>query len=171
VAQSLGGDTAPIVCSRVPSTMLVRVAGMVPSPGESANEMLANTGYRREEQDDSSSLAIFYPDVPPALAKEALAKGRKQSDTPGNEPWPLKAWPEVPTRFLLCRHDRMFPAKWLRRVVRERLGVTPDEIDSGHTPALSRPTELADRLEAYRTGMSAGPRSGGAGIPRPRGSH
>jgi hypothetical protein len=25
----------------------------------------------------------------------------------------------------------------------------PDEIDGGHTPALSRPHVLADRLEAY----------------------
>jgi glycosyltransferase involved in cell wall biosynthesis len=37
----------------------------------------------------------------------------------------------------------------LRGQTRERLGITPDEIDGGHTPALSRPHELADRLEAY----------------------
>jgi hypothetical protein len=157
VAQSFGGYTAPIVCSRVRSTLLVLVAGMVPSPRESANEMFVNTGYRREAQDDSSDLAIFYHDVPPALAAEALARGRKQSETPGKEPWPLSAWPNVPTRFLLCRNDRLFPAKWLRRVVRDRLGITPDEIDSGHTPALSRPRELAERLEAYRAEVSASP--------------
>jgi hypothetical protein len=56
---------------------------------------------------------------------------------------------------LLCRNDRFFPASWLRRVVRDRLGVTPDEIDSGHTPALSRPKELAARLERYRTDSSS----------------
>jgi pimeloyl-ACP methyl ester carboxylesterase len=155
VAQSFGGYTAPIVCSRIPATSLVLVAAMVPSPGESAHEMFANTGYRGEKQDDSSELAIFYHDVPPELAAEALARGRRQSETPGNQPWPLKAWPDVPTRFLLCRQDRMFPAKWLRGVVRDRLGIAPDEIDSGHTPALSRPKELADRLEAYRTGVPA----------------
>ena len=157
VAQSFGGYTAPIVCSRVPSILLVLVAGMVPSPRESADEMFVNTGYRREAQDDSSDLAIFYHDVPPALAAVALARGRKQSATPGKEPWPLAARPDVPTRFLLCREDRLFPAKWLRRVVRDRLGITPDEIDSGHTPALSRPGELAERLEAYRADVSASP--------------
>jgi len=62
---------------------------------------------------------------------------------------PLPAWPDVPTRFLLCRDDRFFPAEFLRRVVRDRLGFTPDEIDGGHCVALSRPRELADRLEAY----------------------
>ena len=49
----------------------------------------------------------------------------------------------------MCRDDRLFPAPFLRRVARERLGITPDEIDGGHTPALSRPKELAARLEAY----------------------
>jgi len=39
------------------------------------------------------------------------------------------------------------------RVARERLGIDPDEMESGHLPALSRPRELAERLEAYRTGL------------------
>jgi hypothetical protein len=56
----------------------------------------------------------------------------------------------VPTRFLLCRDDRMFPAGWTRRVVRERLGIVPDEIDGGHYISVSRPQELAERLESYR---------------------
>jgi hypothetical protein len=29
-------------------------------------------------------------------------------------------------------------------------GIVPDEIDSGHTPALSHPSDLVRRLEAYR---------------------
>jgi len=65
------------------------------------------------------------------------------------EPLPLEKWPDVPTRVLLCRDDRLFPAPFLRRVAHERLGITPDEIEGGHTPALSRPKELAERLEAY----------------------
>ena len=64
-------------------------------------------------------------------------------------PWSLAAWPDVPTRFLLCRDDRFFPADFLRRVVRQRLGITPDEMDGGHLPALARPQELAQRLLAY----------------------
>jgi hypothetical protein len=65
----------------------------------------------------------------------------------------MPPWPDVATRFLLCRQDRFFPAEFLRRVVRDRLGpvgVTPDEIDSGHLPAFSHPKELTERLEAYR---------------------
>ena len=94
----------------------------------------------------------FFHDVPPDVVAEAFARGeRRQSGTPFKRPWPLKAWPDVPTKFLLCRDDRFFPAAFMRRVVRERLRITPDEIDGGHLPALSRPKELADRLDSYRT--------------------
>jgi pimeloyl-ACP methyl ester carboxylesterase len=67
-----------------------------------------------------------------------------------DQPWPLSAWPKVPTRFLVCRDDRFFPAGFLHRVVRDRLSITADEMDGSHCVALSHPKDLADRLEAYR---------------------
>lgn len=149
VGQSFGGYTAPLVCARLPASLLVFVAGMIPAPNESAEEMFANTRYEQEQQDDSSDLAIFYHDVPPKLAAVAMSKGRKQTEKPWTEPWPLAAWPRVQTRFVLCRNDRIFPAEWARRVVRDRLGIVADEIDSGHCPALSRPRELADLFGAW----------------------
>jgi len=155
VAQSFGGYIAPIVCDRRPAKLLVLVAGMVPSPGESAEEMFANTNYKQQAQKDPSTRAVFYHDVPSRLATEALARGRDQSGTPGKEPWPLAAWPDVPTRYLLCRNDRFFPPQWVRQVVRDRLHMTPDEIESGHCPALSRPRELAERLESYRAAYTS----------------
>jgi pimeloyl-ACP methyl ester carboxylesterase len=75
VAQSFGGYIAPIVCDRILARLLVLVAAMIPAPGESAEAMFANTGYAPAEQDDPSDLAIFYHDVDPTLAAEALAKG------------------------------------------------------------------------------------------------
>ena len=115
----------------------------------------ANTGFdqaaRRSGVDYGDEIAVFYNDVPGALAAEAMRHARTQADRPGQEPWPLDAWPDVPTRYLLCSDDRFFPADWMREVVRERLGIEPDEIASGHCPALSRPRELAGRLESYRT--------------------
>jgi pimeloyl-ACP methyl ester carboxylesterase len=150
VAQSLGGFTAPIVCDQVPVKLLVLVAPMIPAPGEAPADYWVNTRYGeevRESYDDP--IALFYQDVPPELASEALKRGREQSEARMGEPSPLKSWPDVLTRVLLCRHDRLFPADFIRRVARERLGITPDEIGGGHTPALSRPKELADRLLAY----------------------
>jgi pimeloyl-ACP methyl ester carboxylesterase len=163
VAQSLGGFTAPLVCERVPVDLLVLLAAMVPRPGEPPADWWANTGWeqaRREQAErdgrptdgDFDVMAEFFHDVPPDVVAEAMARGeRGQSGAPFEKPWPLRAWPQVPTRFLLCRDDRFFPADFMRRVVRERLGFTPDEMDGGHLPALSRPLELVDRLEAFRT--------------------
>ena len=67
--------TSPQSCERVAARLLVLVAGMVPSPGESAEEMFADTGYKQEEQDDPGDRAVFYHDVPPRLAAEAIARG------------------------------------------------------------------------------------------------
>jgi pimeloyl-ACP methyl ester carboxylesterase len=162
VAQSLAGFTAPLVCERLPVDLLVMLAAMVPSPGETPDEWWGNTGYlqARREQDerdgrptggDFDVMTTFFHDVAPDVVAQAMARGeRDQSGAPFAKPWPLPAWPDVPTRFLLCRDDRFFPAEFMRRVVRQRLGITPDEMDGGHLPALSRPKELVERLEAYR---------------------
>jgi hypothetical protein len=48
------------------------------------------------------------------LAEEALCKGWPQSETTSGGPFPLGAWPDVPTAAILCRHDRLFPVAWLR---------------------------------------------------------
>ena len=68
--------------------------------------------------------------------------------------WPLEAWPNVPTRFVLCTEDRFFPPEFFRRLVADRLKITPDEIKSGHCVALSRPTELAGLLDGYASAPS-----------------
>ena len=72
----------------------------------------------------------------------------RQADRPFGEPWPLDAWPRIPTRVIAARHDRLLPLPFLVRLSEERLGVTPGVVDSGHLPALARPAELADRLHA-----------------------
>jgi pimeloyl-ACP methyl ester carboxylesterase len=74
--------------------------------------------------------------------------------TPMHQPWPLAAWPDVPTRVLASRDDRLFPAAFQRRVSRERLGLDADEIGGGHLVALSRPRKLVERLESYRRAIS-----------------
>jgi pimeloyl-ACP methyl ester carboxylesterase len=161
VAQSMAGFTAPLVCERLSVDLMVLLAAMVPLPGEAPGAWWANTGWedaRREQaRRDGRSVdgefdvvSEFFHDVPAAVVQEALARGeRKQSGTPFEKPWPLAAWPNVPTRFLLCLDDRFFPVEFMRRVVRERLGITPDEMDGGHLPALAHPKELAERLDAY----------------------
>jgi pimeloyl-ACP methyl ester carboxylesterase len=149
VAQSLGAFTGTLVCERVPVELLVLVAAMVPRPGESPGDWWSNTGHVFPEPFDPE--VVFLHDVPADVAAASLPHVREQSETPFQKPWPLAAWPAVPTRFLLCRDDRFFPAEFQRRVVRDRLGIVPDEMAGGHLPALARPDELVARLEAFRS--------------------
>jgi pimeloyl-ACP methyl ester carboxylesterase len=147
VGHSLGGFTAPLVCARREVQLLVLVAAMIPSPGELLEDWWANVGYEESGFDD-----VFYHDVPAELASEARSRERDESAQALRQPWPLKAWPDTPTRYLLLRDDRMFPAVWARRHARERLGIDPDEMDGGHYVTLSRPRELTDRLLDYGGG-------------------
>jgi pimeloyl-ACP methyl ester carboxylesterase len=160
VGQSFGGFTAPLVADRVPVAMLVLVAAMIPAPGEKPEDWFTNTGYRPARRDDGEASGrdplASYHDVPRALAEEAVRRQRSQSGTPGRSPWPLEAWPTVPTRFVLCTQDRIFPPDFMRRIARERLGITPDEIAAGHCVALSRPKELADMLVRYTNAAATG---------------
>jgi hypothetical protein len=151
-AQSFGGFTAPLVAARIPVEMLILVAGMLPAPGEPPEEWPANTGFdevMRRQAQRYAGQDLIYHDVPPALAEQARRRSRDQSGTPGHAPWPLEAWPRVPTRFVLCTEDRFFPPAFMRQVVADRLGVVPDEIAAGHAVALRRPKELADLLASY----------------------
>jgi pimeloyl-ACP methyl ester carboxylesterase len=152
VGQSMGGLTAPIVCTRIPVDLLVLLNAMVPRPGESGGEWWSVTGRAPPRAaaagqagwplDDDDA---FLHDVPP----EVLATGPTefaQSGTPFAEPWPLERWPDVPTRVLAGRDDRFFPLAFQRRVAADRLGLPVDEVPGGHLVALARPAELADRL-------------------------
>jgi pimeloyl-ACP methyl ester carboxylesterase len=144
VGHSLGGFTAPLVCERTQVDLLVLVAAMIPSPGELFSDWWTNTGYEGTGHED-----LFYHDVPPDLAAEARRRERDETSKVLEQPWPLEGWPDTPTRYLLCRDDRMLGADWARRHARERLGIEPDEMDGGHYIVLTRPREIADRLTAY----------------------
>jgi pimeloyl-ACP methyl ester carboxylesterase len=161
VAHSFGGFTGPLVCARIPVRALVLVTAMIPAPGEPPSDWWSNTRHDEagREPGEMDDMATYYHDVSPELAAEAMRRARNHpSERAYSEPWPLAAWPDVRTHFLLCRNDRLFPAEWMRGVVQDRLGIAPDEIDSGHCPMLSHPAELARRLEAYAASdEAAGP--------------
>ena len=159
VAQSMGGLTAPLVCARLPVELLVLVNAMIPLPGETGGDWWTVTGQRdarvaywqREgiAGDPDDDAVMYFHDVPADVTAVAMSQELAQSGRPFEEPWPLAAWPDVPTRVLTARDDRVFPVEFQRRVAEKRLGLVPDVIPGGHLVALSRPIELADRLEDY----------------------
>lgn len=168
VGHSYGGFTAPLVADRVRAAALVLVAAMIPAPGETPAAWWENTGYGQAVAEQSAldggltgsddPYIAYYHDMPRALAEEALSKARDESEVAYNTPWPLDAWPAVPTKAIVCSEDRLFPPRFMRRLVAERLGIVGDEIAAGHYVTLSRPRELAGLLAGY-----AGPPAGAPG--------
>jgi pimeloyl-ACP methyl ester carboxylesterase len=162
VAQSMAAFSAPMACRRAGVALLVLVAPMIPAPGETPGEWWEGSGQAaaqrandlRAGRDPDAPFDVrttFFHDVPEEVVAEAFARSEpRQSGTPFGEPWPLDAWPDVPTRVLAGRHDRLFPLDFMRTLAEARLGVAADVIDTGHLPALSRPAELAERLESHR---------------------
>lgn len=160
VAQSMAG-LSPLVCACHPVRLLVMLNAMVPAPGETGHDWWAVTGHEEALAEqatrdgvagtDMTDLAtLFFHDVPADVTAEAMARGEpEQSTRPFDDPWPLSAWPDVPTRVVQGADDRFFPLEFQRRVVRERLGIPVDVVPGGHLVALSRPVELAGQVEAY----------------------
>ncbi|NLG23596.1 MAG: alpha/beta hydrolase [Actinomycetales bacterium] len=142
VAQSMGGLSAPLVCDRLDVRELVLLNAMIPRPGETGHEWWTATGFSLGEPMDT--MRHFFHDVPEEVTREAMAMGEPdQTDRPFEDPWPLPAWPDVPTRVLTGSEDRFFPPDFQERVARERLGLPVELVPGGHLAALSRPEEIA----------------------------
>ncbi|MDQ2960720.1 MAG: alpha/beta hydrolase [Candidatus Dormibacteraeota bacterium] len=170
VAHSLAGFTAPLVADRLRISMLILLNAMVPMPGESAGSWWADVGHEKARAEyyareglelpaEFDPFEAFFHDVPTDVLKEVIAMGEPtvRFDTLFSEPWPLDAWPGVPTRFLQASSDRFFPLEFQRWVVSERLGIPVEVMPGGHMVALSRPADLAERLERIRAGTSDDP--------------
>lgn len=167
VAQSLAGFSAPLVWERLVVDLLVTLNAMIPRPSETGNEWWSSTSQGQAQRayfatiglptvDATDDKVVYFHDVPPEITAEAFQRPEPaQSMTPMEQPWPLAAWPDVPTRVLIGRDDRLFPASFQARIARERLGIEGDAIDGGHLVALSRPRELVERLETYRLQVTA----------------
>lgn len=160
VAQSLGGFSAPLACERVQVDFLVLVNAMIPEPGETGEAWWSSTGQpaaQREYlaeigvslEDGEDPRVVYFHDVPADVVEEAFRRGEPaQSWTPMTQPWPAAGWPRVPTRVLVSKDDRLFPAEFQRRVARQRLGIDVDVVPGGHLVGLSHPSALAERLVA-----------------------
>jgi pimeloyl-ACP methyl ester carboxylesterase len=164
VGQSMGAFTAVMACERVPVDLLVLLAPMIPAPGETGGRWWANTD--QEEAQRAYAVAdgrdpdaefdpdeVFLHDVPGAVVAAGAGHVHEQADAPFATAWEGPAWPQVPTKVVAGRFDRLFPLEFVRRVSRERLGVEPEVLDTGHLPALAQPGAVADLLAGYVAGL------------------
>ena len=160
VAQSLGGFTAAAVAARIPVGLIVFVCAMVPKAGETAGEWWDATGQaaasrtaaKAEGRDPDAPMDVvetFFHDVPQDRVDALMAgpeprqSNRVFAESVGD------GWRKAPVRAIAGSLDRMFPLPMMRAQYRDRLGVEPDVIESGHMPACSRPEELAELIDRY----------------------
>lgn len=159
VGHSLGGMTVPLV----PAHTHVYLCAYVPQPGRA----LTNRGSEAFGPGFAASAVRdelerpYWPDPAAAArdlqypAESATLAGRlrRQARKPSVERSPLDAHPDTQRAYIVCTDDYAVPPDWQRTVAREELGVQPIELDSGHSPMLTCPAELAavlDRLAANR---------------------
>jgi pimeloyl-ACP methyl ester carboxylesterase len=162
VAHSLGGLALPVLATMIPLRRMVFLAALVPMPGQGLFEYAATqegmfvTAGGDSTTDDQGRTNIgwemarqsFYQDCPLEVALAAYQRLRPLTQTSFLEPCPLKAWPDVPSSYILCQDDHACGPDWSRRVARERLGVAAIELPGGHSPFLTRPGELVEALLA-----------------------
>jgi pimeloyl-ACP methyl ester carboxylesterase len=172
VGQSLGAFTAVALACRIPIDLLVFVCAMIPTPGETPGQWWQATGQEsariaadlvagREPERAFDPIEVFLHDVPAEIVGEAAARGDfPQSGEPFARLWAPEPWPGIPVRAVVGRDDRFFPLAFARHLVRERLRIEPDVVDSGHLPALAAPEELATLLLEYAGGATARPNLG-----------
>jgi len=160
VAHSLGGLVAPLVAARRPVRSIAYLAAFVPLAGQSMADQFAASPEpilifpSRPEADEqgrshwigeAATTAAMYADLTPEDAHRAFARLRPQAPTTQREPHP-RGLPDVPAVSLVCSDDRAVNPVWSRRVARERLGVEPIELPTGHFPMITAPELLADAL-------------------------
>lgn len=160
VTHSLGGLVAPVVAARRPLKALVYLSALVPEPGLSFSEQLAAStepvfmfeGGRMVDDegrsywgDPGATARIMYADLTPEDARWAFGRLRPQAQRSQAELSPAPP-PGLRVESIIGANDRVVSPQWSRSVARERLGVEPVELPSGHFPMITHPELLADAL-------------------------
>ena len=153
----------PLVAARREVSRLVYLCALVPLPGSTFMDQLANEegmidlAYleglgetdpegRRGWGDEGLARQFMYADCDDQTTKGAIDRLRPQAQPPYSVPCPLDAFPDTPCTYIVCREDRLVSPDWSRRVARERLNADLIELPGSHSPFLSRPRELAETL-------------------------
>jgi pimeloyl-ACP methyl ester carboxylesterase len=95
--------------------------------------------------DREATIRLMYGDLEPEDASWAFERLRPQAQKSQGEPSP-EASADLRVESIVGTRDGVVSPDWSRRVARERLGVEPVEIPTGHFPMITHPELLADRL-------------------------
>jgi pimeloyl-ACP methyl ester carboxylesterase len=160
VGQSMGAFSAPVAAENLHAKLLVLLAPMLPLPGETPGEWWEHVDYSKALAAYAKQAGFdphFDPqttlmhDLPKKMVDELLAAGEPaQSEAIFSKPFPLQAWPGIPTKIIAGEYDRMFPMTLVKRLAKERLSIdNVDIVPSGHLAAFAQPQAVADLLLGY----------------------
>jgi pimeloyl-ACP methyl ester carboxylesterase len=163
-AHSFGGMVATEAAAGRPRVRhLVYVAAVVPEAGESLSSIVGRGGglapWQRAEAngavsvDPAQAAGVFYADCEPEAAAAATRRLRPQAGTSFAQAAVAVAWREVPSTYVVCSRDACVPVPLQRRMA-ERGGRVV-ELDTGHSPFLSRPEAVADLLARVLASVTA----------------
>jgi alpha/beta hydrolase family protein len=102
-------------------------------------------------EDDAVAAAFLYHDCDEATLEWALSTRRLFVPRAVYDER-ISLAPEIPSTYIVAGDDRTIRPKWQRQMARERLGVEPIEIPTGHCPNVSLPDALAEILVAVAHG-------------------
>ncbi len=154
LAHSGAGPLLPATARALKACHQVWLAAWVPDPEASFVEdtrLRAQAAFNPDwigkdpTEDDAVAAAFLYHDGDDAMLEWALSTRRLFLPL-GVYGERLRLAPEIPSTYIVAAHDRTIRPEWQRRMARERLGVEPIEIPTGHCPNVSQPDRLAEIL-------------------------
>lgn len=103
----------------------------------------------RLEVNPDTPEAIFYNDLADETAKELVKQLKPQSYQVMHSPLTYAAWKHVPCTYLYCKQDQAIPLEIQKMMVEGTAAGFPvktDMIDTGHSPFISKPAEVAESI-------------------------
>jgi len=178
VGHSMGGVSATQGAARSPERVaaLVYVAAFLPKDGQSlldltklpegaGDQVQANVAVEGEPpvavMPAAASGPALYACCTEEVAAWAIALQRPQPVEPFATPVsiPAGALDWIRRYYVLCQQDRAIPLALQRRMIAENACADVVELDTDHTPQLSRTKELAEALVRFAVHLSTVARS------------
>jgi pimeloyl-ACP methyl ester carboxylesterase len=134
-------------------TRLVYLAAVMPDSGESPAAAFARAGVAadwivvegdRMWPDPARAGRVFFNDCDAETQAAAVARLRPMSTAVQTQSVPVAAWRSLPSTFVICTLDRAIVPDAQRIFAKQAEDFV--ELESGHSPFLSQPAELAALL-------------------------